>query len=394
VTSTLLVTAAVYIAILAFKAGAALVVVRKSRQRAEARAKADYAFVDFDRITIVQPILSGDPDLRAALCDNLRALRPACFIWLVDADDAPAQRTVTEAQQVVPEAHVRVIICAAAPDGVNPKAFKLEIALTAVRTEMFVVLDDDARMNDTALRVLCDGVTEGDLATALPYYAPAHSLGGRLLGQFVNNNAACTYLPLLPFAEPISINGMCYAARTGYMQRIGGFTPLLRHLADDLAVARTVQSHRGVIVQTIASVEVRTAVPTLKQYWQQMHRWLLFATILLRAQQLHTRAVIATLQGLHPVLLWLLTASTLASPSARHVGILVAVLCIRAVLIVAVQIATTGRPRHELLLSIASELLQPVHLAHAMLVRTIRWRTRRYRVRDNDDFTSVSASQR
>jgi ceramide glucosyltransferase len=36
-----------------------------------------------------------------------------------------------------------------------------------------------------------------------------------------------------------------------------------------------------------------------------------------------------------------------------------------------------------------SELLQPLHLLHAALYRNIRWRTRRYRVRDNDRFSAL-----
>jgi ceramide glucosyltransferase len=386
-TNTLLATSALYLAILAFKVAAALIVIRRSRPRANVSS----AVFDESSVTIAQPILSGDPDLHAALRDNLRALPNVQFTWLIDEEDASARTIANDAQRIVPDARVQIVLCAAAPDSVNPKAFKLEIALASSSSEIFVVLDDDARLSAAALRALCDGLAEGDLATALPYYVASPSVGGRLLAQFVNNNAALTYLPLLPFSEPISINGMCYAARTAFLRSIGGFAPVLRHLADDLAVARAVQSHGGVIVQTTSPVEICTGVPTLQRYWQQMHRWFLFATILLRAQTSRMRIAIAALQGLHPVLLWLLTAATLASPSTRNVVALLLVLCIRAAAIIVIQRATTGRPRHDPLMSIVSELLQPMHLAHAMLVRTITWRTRRYRVRDNDDFSTVSA---
>jgi ceramide glucosyltransferase len=49
-----------------------------------------------------------------------------------------------------------------------------------------------------------------------------------------------------------------------------------------------------------------------------------------------------------------------------------------------------GRSLHRPWLSIVSELLQPVHLIHALGCRTIRWRTRRYRVRDADDFVALT----
>ncbi|UXI67120.1 hypothetical protein [Tahibacter amnicola] len=41
------------------------------------------------------------------------------------------------------------------------------------------------------------------------------------------------------------------------------------------------------------------------------------------------------------------------------------------------------------LLSVLAELLQPLHLLHAAVVRRIRWRSRHYRVFDNDRFVSL-----
>jgi ceramide glucosyltransferase len=40
-------------------------------------------------------------------------------------------------------------------------------------------------------------------------------------------------------------------------------------------------------------------------------------------------------------------------------------------------------------LSVVSELLQPLHMLHALVSRRIVWRTRRYLVRANDDFRAV-----
>jgi len=40
-------------------------------------------------------------------------------------------------------------------------------------------------------------------------------------------------------------------------------------------------------------------------------------------------------------------------------------------------------------LSLFAELLQPLHLLHALCVRTVRWRSRRYRVRADGGFHAV-----
>lgn len=55
-------------------------------------------------------------------------------------------------------------------------------------------------------------------------------------------------------------------------------------------------------------------------------------------------------------------------------------LLLRALLLCLVQRRVSGAIRHRPLLSICAEVLQPLHLLHAAVVRTIRWRTRRYRV--------------
>ena len=96
------------------------------------------------QVTVLQPILAGDPGLAAILAEQLAALPEASFRWLVDDDDSEAQRIV--AALAPPTAgRVQVQSFAAAPAGCNPKAFKLARALPSVTTEYVLVLDDDAR---------------------------------------------------------------------------------------------------------------------------------------------------------------------------------------------------------------------------------------------------------
>jgi ceramide glucosyltransferase len=59
---------------------------------------------------------------------------------------------------------------------------------------------------------------------------------------------------------------------------------------------------------------------------------------------------------------------------------------LRAVTLIVLQRRLTGRSRHAPVLSLVSELLQPLHMLHALISRRITWRTRRYLVRANDDF--------
>jgi ceramide glucosyltransferase len=344
--------------------------------------------VDLSTATIVQPILGGDPDLAAALADNLAALPEARFLWLIDDDDEEAEAVTRTLCDAHPTHRIERLVCAAAPDGVNPKLFKLELARSEVTHGAFVVVDDDTRLTREGLAALLAALATHTLSTGLPCYLDRRrDLSSRLLAQFVNNNAALTYLPLLAFAAPPTINGMAYALTPASLDAIGGFAPLCRHLADDLAIARRVIRTGGTICQTPYPQFIATSVRDLRHYRALMHRWFVFALLLLREQSAAWTLAITVLHGLPPLLLWTMLIAASASVSASLALLFVAAL--RAVTLIAVQRKLTGRSRHSPLLSIVSELLQPLHLFHALVSRRILWRTRRYVVRANDDFRAV-----
>ena len=97
-------------------------------------------------------------------------------------------------------------------------------------------------------------------------------------------------------------------------------------------------------------------------------------------------AQISVLHGTHPNLLW---AVVVGSVRERRLLPLLLVLGGRALLLRHLQRRIHGRVLHRPVLSVVSELAQPVHLAHGAVQRTIRWRTRTYRVRSDDDFSPV-----
>ena len=362
---------------LALQAGKAAVTLRAASRAPAATAPTDEAIA---KVVVVQPILSGDPGLEDALRDNLLSLDGARFCWLVDEDDAEAQRVVDRIGAVD---RVEVVLCPPAPDGVNPKLAKLQPALdAAVPDEVFLVLDDDTRLPRESLGALLAGLERATLATGLPAYLPGGTVWAQLVEQFVDNNAAMTYLTL----DPVTINGMTWAMRVGDLRELGGFTPVLRNLTDDLAVAGAVLRSGGTICQTASPQWITTTVAGPGPYVRLLHRWMLFASLLLRRQPLRTVAAISVLHGTHPNLLW---ATVVGSVRTRRPAFLLAVLCGRALLLRHVQRRVYGRPLHRPAVSLVSELVQPAHLGHGAVQRTIRWRTRTYRVRSDDDFSPV-----
>lgn len=372
----LAVTVVLYLGILLLKAGlASWILHRPQPDRAGPQQS----------VTIMQPILSGDPALSAVLESNLSRLAPAAaFCWLVDDDDGEAQRICRDLRQRYPAALIDIQRFPQAAVGINPKLFKLELAWRQLITDVCLVLDDDSQLTPRALQDLVAACQPGKIVTGLPHYRAARDLPSQLLAQFVNDNARMTYLPLLPFSAPLTLNGMCYALHKKTLAQLGGFATILHHLTDDLALADLACRHQVAIVQHTATVQVQTSLRDLRHYAQQMHRWNLFATLLLREKSAGIKLVIFLLQGLHPLLLWAILWMMLSgSLAAFSTGVFC--LLLRQGTLWWLLRRDGGSPP---MLSLLSELLQPLHLVHALCRRTIRWRKRRYRVFSNERFIS------
>ena len=375
-----LVASVAYLAVLVSKLALAI----RSARRAE-----KFSPCGFADVTVLLPVVSGDPRLGEILRTSLRALDGAEFIWLVDEDDAPARELCAQLQREFPSALTRIALTPPPPDGHNPKLHKLAFVEREIRTRVVIVLDDDTAPTPAAGAALLGALPRCELATGLPFYLDGPGIGTRLVTQFVNNQAILTYLPLLAFHPPITINGMFYAMETAKLRALGGFAPQVGHVTDDFAMARLILNTGGRIEQTAEPHFIATTVSDAGHYVRLMHRWFVFASLLLRAQPLRWRFIILGLHGLPPLLLWLAFVASLLAPDGRAWSALAALVIGRAAMILAVQRIVAGRTAHAPVLSLCAELLQPFHLAHAACQRTILWRRRRIRVRADDDFDYV-----
>jgi ceramide glucosyltransferase len=189
-------------------------------------------------------------------------LPAAHFLWLVDADDPAGEGTCRTVAATAPGTRIDIVVLPPAPAGTNPKLWKLEAARAATDAPAFLVLDDDTRMPAATLAALTAALERHDLATSLPVYRAGAGWPSRLLAQFVANNAATTYLPLVPWLAPITINGMAYLLRRSRLEAMGGFAPLFPHLTDDLAVAARVRAGGGTIFRVRARTRSRRRCAT------------------------------------------------------------------------------------------------------------------------------------
>lgn len=336
-----------------------------------------------ETLTILQPILSGDVRLEEMLESNLLSLPEQRFLWLCDAWDVEGIRVAERLREKYPTCQITIQQCPDCPDRVNPKVFKLIHGSSLVDTPFFAVVDDDTHLPTVTAIDLVAHARVGMVATALPVYRASGGFSGALLAQFVNNNSAVTYLSLLPFCRPISINGMCYVMKHS---DIGIFHRIPHHLTDDLALAGAVKEAGGTIYQSSRAVFLTTDIAGFRHYWRMMHRWYLFALLLLREQGMGYQFVIFALHGWHPLMLWIALIALVIQPSWAVVLVLAAMVVIRTFLLRMLQKEVFGKPVHQSTASIISELLQPLHLLHAFTNRNIRWRNRRYRVYSSDHF--------
>lgn len=225
-------------------------------------------------VTILQPILGGDPLLKTCLERNATQNPQAKFLWLVDHDDPLGQRAAHEAKQP----NVEIVVGPGPQDGENPKLAKLIRALPQVTTKHLVVLDDDTILPAKSLNILCAHLElDQGLVTGLPVFKTANTFWEKLLGGFINGNAYTTYFPVALLGPPQTINGMIYAANTQQLKRIGGFAAAGHSLTDDYSMALLYRQANLPITQANAEAEVHITVDSAAHFARLMRRWMIFA---------------------------------------------------------------------------------------------------------------------
>lgn len=376
------VIAAAYLAQLWAKAGLALLY--RGREKPPSP-------VALERVTIVQPVTSGDETLRETLKAGLDELPESPVIWIIDRSDDTARDLCRLLTTEYPNRNTRIVEADEPPPGINPKLWKQEAALPLVQTELLAVIDDDTRGSRQSVTQLVTALDGGaDIATGLPCYVPARGWWSGLVTEFVNSAAILTYLSAAACSEPRSINGMFYAVRTDYVRKNQLFAVTGRSITDDLAIAREIQRLGGKIVQTTRPQFISTTVTSATHYRRLMHRWFVFTRILIQSESPLIQAVCAVAYGLHPLLLIALSVLAVVQPSSA-IWPLVIVLVLRSATLGLINRTFTGSWRHSPVASVVAEVLQPAFLVGACLHPVIWWRRRKIRVRRFNDFQYLTS---
>lgn len=231
-------------------------------------------------VSILQPILSGDPTLWDCLSGNLQMQThyQTEFIWLIDDNDEIARSGCQQLIAQYPDKNVRLISLPPSPDGISPKTFKLIEGTQQARGEIIVVLDDDTILPDGGLAQCIPYLDKPDvgLAFGLPYYINFSNFWSSLVSCFVNGNSLVTYIPYSSLISPFTINGMFYAIKREILDRVGGFSGLEGAICDDYAIARRFRAHGYKLAQTPLRHGICTQVENAAHYFHLLNRWFMF----------------------------------------------------------------------------------------------------------------------
>ncbi|HEY0069106.1 MAG TPA: glycosyltransferase, partial [Chloroflexia bacterium] len=181
-------------------------------------------------VSLLQPILSGDPTMPACLERSLRlrSRYPLEYVWLVDVDDVEAQRICMDLCREYPDREVNVVLMPPPAERQNPKTVKLIAGARLANGDVLCVLDDDTQLPDGGLEKCLPYLDQPGvgLAFGLPYYLDFSNLWSSLVSYFVDSHSLLTYIPYTALAEPFTINGMFYAVRRDVLEAVGGFEGL------------------------------------------------------------------------------------------------------------------------------------------------------------------------
>ncbi|MBM7844696.1 glycosyltransferase family 2 protein [Herpetosiphon giganteus] len=333
-------------------------------------------------VSLLQPILSGDPHLATCLRANLDA--PSSYarewLWLIDDNDVVAQQLCHELQAEYANQTIRIISLPAPAERVNPKTFKLIAGLAQAQGQIICVLDDDTSLPAYGLEACLPWLDQAGvgLAFGLPYYRSFDNAWSSLVALFVNSNSLLTYVPYIQVSEPFTINGMFYALRRDVLEQLNGFNGLEHILADDFAVAQRVKQAGLGLQQTCMRHAIRTTVTNAQRYRSLIQRWFIFPReSLLRHLNRRERSLLFCLVIVPTLFPLLLAVVTVLRPSQRQrwFSAIYTLLGLLNFIQIDQHYLEQSTPRRYWLLVPFLELLIPVQLIQALLApQRIVWR--------------------
>lgn len=349
------------------------------------------------QVSIIQPILSGDPTLWDCLSANLQM--KACysieFVWLIDDDDAVAQSGCRQLIEQYPDANVRLISLPPPLDAISPKTFKLIAGLKEAKGEIIAVLDDDTILPDGGLDQCIPYLYQPKIGVAfgLPYYINFSNLWSTLVSCFVNGTSLLTYIPYTFAIKPFTINGMFFVVRREILDKVNGFSGLETAIVDDYAIAQRFRSYGYQLAQTPVCHGISTQVQNASHYFSLLTRWFVFpqASILKSAtiQELFVFYVMVFIPTIFPLLI-LVYILLFSSAYSIFYEFLFLILNFYIFLKLNNNYLNNATPTNKIIFLLLVQILLPVNIFFSLLApKKITWRGHIMQIKNDGGFQFI-----
>lgn len=342
--------------------------------------------IDESNYTIIQPILSGDKNLKTDLTRNLEQTTAMQFIWLVDQSDKVGQEIVADIlSHSTFQSRVNVLFMNDVPEGVNPKVHKVKQAIKMVETDYLVILDDDSVIDFNFFQemALYEKREDEIIITGIPYNHGQRNPLSKLVASFVNGNSLFTYFGMAKIQQNHTLNGMFYIVKTNLIKKYRVYEEIEHLLCDDFAIAAYLSSKGVKIIQSTIPCNVRTTISSIEHYVQLMKRWLIFANIYVKQ---HFSFYLFVLMVLPSILPFLLIGMSFFL-RIRYFFVVLSVLLLKAIIVFYCRkmVFQMKESPSSILYEIGSDLLLfPLYVYALLSPHTIIWRNKKISVNNGE----------
>lgn len=331
--------------------------------------------------SVIQPIVSGDENLKMCLRQNIINHYGVNFVWIIDDGDNEASLITNElVRDYGPESEtacdIRIVVAKDIPRNINEKVYKQNLGLQFARA-YFIAADDDCIINIDGLNQIKDMIDRRNcVITGQPYYRNAKGFFSRLVVGFVNGNTLLTYPVIEALKVTYSLNGMFYVAKTSMFKDLDVYPRVEQKLSDEYEIAKVLLDHGVEIKQMFIPCSVGTTIYGLHHYVTLMKRWMVFVNIYMGEKLKITTFMTIALPTALPLIMVAL-ASTI-----NILWLLIVVLMLLSIHISNYYLRkrrlNTDEPLIMIVYELVSFIIQPLHFIGSLVrPRSVLWRKNR-----------------
>jgi ceramide glucosyltransferase len=345
-------------------------------RRADISPNPTEAFVP---VSILKPLKGIDPEIYESFRSHCVQDYPEYeIIFGVSDPSDPAIESVQALQKEFPHRRIQLVSCKEIL-GANVKISNLAQMLPVARFNYLIVNDSDIRVPSDYLRRVTVPLADSKigLVTCLYHGVPAPTLGSKLESLGISTDFCAGILAARQLESGIRFGlGSTLTFRRAELEKIGGFVPMVDHLADDYELGKRIAS-LGLQVE-LSDVVVETYLPAyrFRDFFAHQLRW---ARGVRDARAAGYLGLVFTYG-----ILWALLAIAASKASPWSWAALASTLVLRfaVALVVGVSVLRDRRVLKNAWLIPLRDLLAVVVWVASLLGHTVIWRGERFSLRD------------